>query len=246
MEDLKKKIEVRNLTKRFDKIVLNGINLDIYDGEFICIVGPSGCGKTTLLRILGGFESYSGIVSIDEKKVTHPCSSNFLVFQEFDQLFPWKTVSKNIEFGLALKGIENREPVVKKYIKLVGLEGSENKYPHELSGGMKQRVAIARALAVNPSVLLMDEPFGSLDAQMRRNLQNELVRIWQKLGITIVFVTHNIREAVTLGDRIIVLDDKGKVNEMIRVDLSRPHDMTNRKFGKIWKKIIGKVTKKLK
>jgi len=239
------KIKIRNLTKKFDSIILDGINLDVYDGEFLCIVGPSGCGKTTLLRILGGFESYDGEVFVDGKKVNEPHPDKILVFQEFDQLFPWKTVFKNVEFGLSLKEIENKK-LVKKYINLVGLQDSENKYPHELSGGMKQRVAIARALVMNPSVLLMDEPFGSLDAQMRRILRNELIQIWQQLKITIVFVTHNVREAVFLADRVIILGNNGKVIDVININLSRPHDPSDVKFGQIWKEIIGKVTKKLK
>lgn len=246
MKNLKKpKIQIRNLSKKFgDLTVLDNINLDIYQGEFICVVGPSGCGKTTLLRILGGFESYMGKVLIDGESIKYPYPDKILVFQEFDQLFPWKTVFKNIGFGLNLKDIKDKKKVIQKYINLVGLEGSENKYPHELSGGMKQRVAIARALVMNPSVLLMDEPFGSLDAEMRRNLRDELIQIWQKLKITIVFVTHNVREAVLLADRIVVLSERGKVLDITKVNLPRPHEPTNPEFARIWKKLIGKVARK--
>lgn len=237
------KMRVRKLRKNFgEHKVLRNINLDIEEGEFICIVGPSGCGKTTLLRTMGGFESYEGEILIDGEKVEEPSPKRLLVFQEFDQLFPWKTVRRNVEFGLSLEEREDKKERTQEYIDLVGLTGFEDKYPHQLSGGMKQRVALARALVMNPSVLLMDEPFGSLDAQMRRKLQGNLEEIWRKVGITIVFVTHNVREAVYLGDRIVVLDGEGRISEIVEVGMKRPHDPTSRKFGKIWKEIICKVS----
>jgi len=240
------KIRIRNLSKTFysSKPVkaLENINLDVYENEFLCIIGPSGCGKTTLLRIIAGLESYEGEILIDGNPVTSPDPDRFLVFQEFDQLFPWKTVFKNIEFGLHLKGAKDREKTVMHMISLVGLDGFEDAYPHQLSGGMKQRVAIARALAMDPSVLLMDEPFGSLDAQIRRRLQRELVQIWQEIHKTILFVTHNVRESVILADRVAVLTSSPATNKAtVNIDLPRHRDPASSKFGTVWSGLIGLI-----
>lgn len=240
------KIKIRNLSKTFyiSKPIkaLENINLDVYENEFLCIAGPSGCGKTTLLRIIAGFESYEGEVLVDGNPVTSPCPDRFVVFQEFDQLFPWKTVFKNIEFGLRIKGVKDRKKKVMEMISMVGLKGFENSYPHQLSGGMKQRVAIARALIINPSVLLMDEPFGSLDAQIRRRLQGELVQIWQEIHKTIIFVTHNVRESIKLADRVAVLTtNPGRNKAVVNIDLPRPRDPTSSHFGSLWNKTIGLI-----
>ena len=240
------KIKIRNFSKTFYSSepvkALENINLDVYENEFLCIVGPSGCGKTTLLRIIAGFESYEGEVLVDGNPVTSPGPTRFVVFQEFDQLLPWKTVFKNIEFGLRLKGVKDREKRVKEMISLVGLKGFENSYPHQLSGGMKQRVAIARALVMDPSVLLMDEPFGSLDAQIRRRLQRELVQIWQEIRETIIFVTHNVRESVILADRVAVLTaNPGRNKGVVDIDLPRPRDPASSQFGNLWSKVIGLI-----
>lgn len=242
------KIRIRNLSKTYNTSppvkALENINLDMYENEFLCILGPSGCGKTTLLRIIAGFEPYEGEVLVNGKPVKTPGPDRFVVFQEFDQLLPWKTVFKNIEFGLYLKGVKDRKETVMEMISLVGLDGFENSYPHQLSGGMKQRVALARALAMNPSVLLMDEPFGSLDAQMRRKLRSELVQIWQKIRKTIVFITHNIRESMMLGDRIAVLTGRpGRIKAVVNVDLPRPRDPGTTAFGKLWKEILDLIEK---
>lgn len=224
-------LTVRNLSKSFgSNKVLDKISFDVKDSEFLCVIGPSGCGKSTLLRILAGLESYEGEVSGGSRRL--------LVFQEFDQLLPWKTVYGNIEFGLKLQNEQAYDAKVRDIISLVGLTGFEEYYPHQLSGGMKQRVAIARALVMKPSVLLMDEPFGSLDAQMRRKLQCELMRIWRELCMTVVFVTHSIRESITLADRIVVLSGKGKVKGVISVDLSRPRNQASVRFGAYWQRTM--------
>lgn len=225
-------LKVENLSKSFGSHkVLDKISFQVEDGKFLCVIGPSGCGKSTLLRILAGLESYSGVITGDN-------SRRLLVFQEFDQLLPWKTVYGNIEFGLKLRNEKAYDQKMRDVIDLVGLAGFEEYYPHQLSGGMKQRVAIARALVLEPPVLLMDEPFGSLDAQMRRKLQGELIQIWEKLSMTVIFVTHNIRESITLADRIMVLNAKGKVKRVVEVKLVRPHNISSSKFAEIWKQLL--------
>ena len=229
------KVELKNVSKNFGALkVLNRLNLDVYDGEFLCLLGTSGCGKTTLLRIIAGFEPAEGTLLIENREVREPSPDRFMVFQEFDQLLPWKTVEDNISFMC------KTDPHM--LISLVGLNGFEKSYPHELSGGMKQRVAIARALAVNPSVLLMDEPFGSLDAQMRRKLQSELIEIWQRIKMTVIFVTHNIRESIILGSRVAVMRH-GKVKDIIDIPLPYPRDPSCSKFSEIWKKLLKAIEK---
>lgn len=224
-------LKVDKLSKSFGvHKVLDEISFQVEDGEFLCLIGASGCGKSTLLRILAGLESYEGEVSGE--------SQGFLVFQEFDQLLPWKTVYGNIEFGLKLRSQRGYNHKVNAIISLVGLTGFERYYPHQLSEGMKQRVALARALVLEPSVLLMDEPFGSLDAQMRGKLQDELVQIWRKLSMTIVFVTHSIREAVILADQIIVLNGRGKIKGVVGVNLPRPRNQASAQFGEYWQRTM--------
>ncbi|MDA8235100.1 MAG: ABC transporter ATP-binding protein [Clostridia bacterium] len=206
-------------------LALDNVNLEIKQGEFVALVGPSGCGKSTFLDILGGLATpNSGDIYIDGKPVKGPGLDRGIVFQGY-ALFPWRTIQHNIEFGLEIKGIpkNERKDIALKYLKLVGLEGFENRYPYELSGGMKQRVAIARALAFDPEILLMDEPFGALDAQTREVLQIELLRIWEETHKTIVFVTHSIDEAIFLADRVVIMTARpGKIKSDIRIDLPRP------------------------
>lgn len=202
---------------------LDDINLEVRAGEFLSIVGPSGCGKSSLLDILAGLvPPSSGRVLIDGATITGPSPDRAVVFQQY-ALLPWRTAIKNIEFGLEAKGIPARERTEKArhFLKLVGLEGFDNHYPHELSGGMKQRVAIARSLACDPGVLLMDEPFAALDAQTREILQDELLRIWEAAGTTIVFITHGIDEAVYLGQRVAVMSSRpGRIKTVVDIPLT--------------------------
>ena len=243
-------MEVKNVRKAFgDFVVFENISMKVKEGEFVCVVGPSGCGKTTLLRVIAALEKADeGSIYVDEKPMNEPSKEKGLVFQEF-ALFPWRTVRKNVEFGLEYGGIPltERRKISEKHLKLVGLSGWGAKYPYELSGGMKQRVAIARALANDPKILLMDEPFASVDAQTRNILQGELLRIWKETRKTIVFVTHNIDEAVYLADRVIVLTSPpAKIKRIHEIGLKRPRDRTSREFTKIRKKILQEVVEEVK
>ena len=218
-------------TRRSSVQALDDVSLQVHEGEFVCLVGPSGCGKSTLLNIIAGLESPdAGRVLADGKPVTGPGRERMVMFQE-SALFPWLDVLDNVLFGLKLKpNLKNaeRREVARFYLKLVGLEKSEQANIHELSGGMKQRVALARALAPNPRVLLMDEPFAALDAMTREQLYGDLQQIWAKRRKTIVFVTHNVREAACLGDRVILFSpNPGRIQEQFTVDLPRPRDINS-------------------
>jgi NitT/TauT family transport system ATP-binding protein len=218
------KIRVDRVSHAFDQWpVLEEVKFVVKCHELLCIVGPSGCGKTTLLRILGGLvEPLSGTVYLDEEEVVAPSPKTAMVFQHFG-LFPWKSVRSNIAYGLSNRGVHDRERV-ERMIEMIGLADAVDKYPHQLSGGMQQRVGLARALAVDPQVLLMDEPFGALDAMTREQLQDELLRIWdQDSGKTAVFITHDIDEAILLGDRVLVLaPNPGRVLTLLDIPLGRP------------------------
>jgi NitT/TauT family transport system ATP-binding protein len=209
-------------------LALDHINLQVRSGEFVCIVGPSGCGKSTLLHLIAGLQAQtSGQVLVDGHPVQGPGTDRILIFQEHG-LFPWLTVAENVEFGMKMKGVRKAERTEKMqhYLRLVHLAKFEKSYIHQLSGGMRQRVAIARALATEPDVLLMDEPFGALDAQTRDLLHDELERIWSDTGRTIIFVTHNVREAVRLGDRVVLLTFRpGRVKSEFPVELPRPRSL---------------------
>jgi len=209
-------------------LALDNINLRVRSGEFLCIVGPSGCGKSTLLHLVAGLHSpTSGKVLIDGKAIEGPGTDRILIFQELG-LFPWLTVGENVEFGMKMKGISKaeRQQQTEYYLRLVHLAQFRNSYTHQLSGGMRQRVALARALASEPDVLLMDEPFAALDAQTRDLLHDELERIWAETGRTIIFVTHNVREAARLGDRVVLLTFRpGRVKQEYVVDLPRPRHL---------------------
>ena len=206
---------------------LDGFDIDVEEGEFLSIVGPSGCGKSTFLNILLGLlKPDSGEVLMHGKKITGPGSDRAMVFQEFG-LLPWRTVQNNIELGLELKrtSAAKRRTVAERLVSLVGLGGFENHYPHELSGGMKQRVGLARALATDPDVLLMDEPFAALDAQTRDLMQVELLRIWREARKTVLFVTHQIDEAIYLSDRVMVMSKRpGRAKKSFTVELTRPRE----------------------
>ena len=212
-------------TRNGEMVALNGVSLDIMENEFICVVGPSGCGKSTLLNIIAGLlEPTSGKVYCDGEEVVGTGTERGVVFQQY-ALFPWMTVKKNVMFGLNLKGIKGQEAedIAMKYIKMVQLEDFINHYPKELSGGMKQRVAIARAYAVNPSVLLMDEPFGALDAQTRTQLQSELLEAWEKERKTCFFITHDVDEAIILAQKVIIMSARpGRIKEIVDVDIPYP------------------------
>ena len=205
------------------------VSLEIHTGEFVSLVGPSGCGKTTLLNMIAGFIPQSeGEITLGGRQVRGPGPDRGVVFQSF-ALFPWKTVLENVAFGPKMRGIPRgeRERIAKEYVALVGLAGSEGRYPNELSGGMQQRVGVARALANNPELLLMDEPFASVDAQTRMTLQEELTRVWEAKHPTILFVTHDVDEAVFLSDRVIVLSrSPGTVRAEVSIPLPRPRSWT--------------------
>jgi NitT/TauT family transport system ATP-binding protein len=240
-------VSVEHVTKVFPRdegeptVALKDINLAIEEKEFICIVGASGCGKTTLLRIIAGLETTSeGQILLSGKPIEGTDTDRGMVFQEYS-LFPWKSVIDNIAFGLEMRGIpktERREKA-EKYLKIIRMEQFRDAYPHELSGGMRQRVAIARALANEPKVLLMDEPFGALDAQTRNVMQRELLEIWEETKKTVIFVTHSVDEAVFLADRIVILSPRpGKIEEVITVDLPRMRDRTAQEFAEMRKYIL--------
>jgi len=227
-------LEVKDLCKNYktekgDVIALKNINFKTHRREFVCVIGPSGCGKSTLIRTLAGLEPHtSGEVLLDEKPVNGPGRDRGMVFQGYT-LFPWLTVKKNIMFGLEMNNISTTEAEKEAilWLELIGLEKFSNAYPHELSGGMKQRVAIARALVNQPRILLMDEPFGALDAQSRAKMQTHLLEIWRNIDITILFITHDLDEAIFLADRILVLKaHPGEVQELIEVPVARPRNIS--------------------
>ena len=226
-------------------LAIKEVNLEVRKGEFLAIVGPSGCGKSTFLDMIAGLaHQTSGEIYIDDKLITGPALDRGIVLQGY-ALFPWRTVRENVEFGLEIKGVPKSErgKISQQNIDLVGLQGFADRFPHELSGGMKQRVAIARALAYDPEVLLMDEPFAAVDAQTRETLQDELLRIWEETHKTIIFVTHSIDEAVFLADRVAVMTvNPGTIKEIVDINLPRPRQSSDirssAEFGwtrhKIW------------
>lgn len=240
-------ITLENVSKSFthleqEQIILQDINFNVDKGEFLCIVGPSGCGKTTLLRMIAGLDfPTTGRILEEETEISGPSIERGYVFQQYS-LFPWLNVLENVTFGLELRGMEENErnQKAREYLKMVGLSQAENSYPKELSGGMKQRVAIARSLVNDPHVLLMDEPFSALDVQTRHKLQEELVRIWREEQKTIIFVTHNVDEAVFLADRVVVLSrNPGTVIKSFQIDLNRIRDRAAPRFLELKKEITG-------
>ena len=245
------KLSVRQVSKHFrargiEVHALDRVSLDVEESEFVCLVGPSGCGKSTLLNIVAGLEAADeGTVLADGAAITAPGRERMMMFQEA-ALFPWLNVQDNVEFGLRLKpGLSRseRSEVAHFYLKLVGLERFRRSFVHELSGGMKQRVALARALAPNPRMLLMDEPFAALDALTREQLYGDLQRIWRERRKTIIFVTHNVREAVCLGDRVILFSaNPGRIREEFRIDLPRPRDINSVELAQY----SGRITAALK
>lgn len=240
-------IEIKDLSKDFIQKgevfhVLDHISLSIEKGEFICLLGPSGCGKTMLLNIIAGFEKVSrGSVTIDGKEVKRPATNHVTIFQHYG-LLPWRTVRRNVELGLEPKKIskKDRREIAEKYIEMVGLSDFADKHPYQLSGGMQQRVAIARALAVDPDIIFMDEPFGALDAITRTKMQDDILRISRSQKKTIIFVTHDIEEAIFLADRIVVMTpNPGKIKEIVPVRLGPNRDRTANDFLLVRDKVFG-------
>jgi NitT/TauT family transport system ATP-binding protein len=240
------RIRVRGLGKNYGALeVFRNINFDVGNREIVAIVGPSGCGKTTLLRCIDRLLPHDGgEILVGDTRVTEPIAGVAMVFQHFG-LFPWKTVSENVAYGLRMAGVSKAEIArkVPEFIKLVGLSGFENAFPYQMSGGMQQRCGLARALAVEPNVLLMDEPFAAIDAQTREILQFELLRIWQERPTAMVFVTHSIEEAVLLGHRVIVLKGRpSSIHETITIDLPEPRTretLRHPKFAELRERVWG-------
>jgi NitT/TauT family transport system ATP-binding protein len=229
-------------------LALDRINLQVKAGEFLCIVGPSGCGKSTLLHLIAGLHHQtSGQVLVDGKPIQGPGTDRILIFQELG-LFPWLTVGQNVEFGMKMKGVSKaeREEKIRQYLRLVHLSQFKDSYTHQLSGGMRQRVALARALATEPDVLLMDEPFAALDAQTRDLLHDELERIWAKTGRTIIFVTHNVREAIRLGDRVTLLTFRpGRVKSEFPVNLPRPRHLEDVAVARAAREVLDELREEI-
>lgn len=243
-------VAIRNISKEFKTggtslLALDNVSCDIADGEFVCVVGHSGCGKTTLLNILAGFlPPTGGEILIDGKSTKSAQSSIGVVFQEY-ALFPWRTALRNVEFGLETHGVPRKERAeqARHFLDLVRLSDFADTYPHQLSGGMRQRVAVARAMAYDPALLLMDEPFGSLDAQTRERLQTLVQEIWQKTSKTIFYVTHNLGEAVFLAERIVIMASKpGRIRNIVRVDLPRPRDPLSAEFIEIQRAVTAQIS----
>ena len=235
-------LKIENLTKTYTSgsnvnTIIENLNLEIQKGEFVCILGPSGCGKSTLIRCIASFEDYEGTITSNNKIVTKPSTDRIMVFQDFNQLYPWKTVEKNIQYPLKLKGVKDKQTLKKitnDVLKKVDLDGKQKFYPHELSGGMKQRVAIAKALALKPDIVLMDEPFAALDAMTRNNLQKELLDLFNKENITIIFITHNIQEAIVLGTRVMLMSKDGKIIIDKINPLEKPCSPSSKGYGELW------------
>ena len=227
---------------------LQNIDLEIEQGEFVCIVGPSGCGKSTLLHLLAGLDRpTTGQVTVDGAPVTGPGTDRILLFQELG-LFPWLTVRQNVEFGMKLSGVSKAERAERArfFLRMVHLSHFEDHYIHQLSGGMKQRVALARSLTLKPKILLMDEPFAALDAQTRDLLHDELERVWKETSPTIVFVTHNVREAVRLGDRVLLMSFRpGRIKKEFEIDLPRPRHVEDSDVAQLSKEILGQLREEI-
>ncbi len=235
-------LKIQGLSKVYDddsseQAVIDDLSFEVEEGEFLCILGPSGCGKTTLLRCIAGFERFKGSILVNDRPITGPGTDRIMVFQDFNQLFPWLTVEKNIQFALKRQGMKDRAQlaaITSDVLKKVKMSGHEKDYPYQLSGGMKQRVAIARALALKPSIILMDEPFAALDAITRNTLQQELLAISQQENCTFIFITHNIQEGIVLGTRLMLMQPGGKIAIDTQNPLARPLSPSSPGYGALW------------
>ena len=245
MDERTAKLTLKHISKTFydkqgEHPTISDVSFDVYDNEFLVILGPGLCGKTVLLNTVAGLESpTSGQIFLDGREIDGTDPSIGMVFQK-KAVLPWKTVMQNVEFGPKMRGVPKaeRRKTAQKFINLVGLQNFENSFPHELSGGMKQRVGIARAYANDPEILILDEPFGALDAQTRYSMQNEIIRVWKSEKKTVIFVTNNIEEAIYLGDRIVLLSKQpATVKEIYQIDLPRPRDVLSREFLSLREKI---------
>jgi len=238
-------LEIENLSKSFidqqkENRVIENLSLSVDKNEFVCVLGPSGCGKTTMLRCIAGFENYSGLVKVNGEIKGKPDTDRIMVFQDYNQLFPWKTVEKNIQYPFRIKGIKDKDELKRisdEAVRKVKLEGYEKYYPYQLSGGMKARVAIAKALALKPEIILMDEPFAALDAMTRRDLQNEMRIIAEEEDCTVIFITHNIQEAIILGTRLVVLAKGGRVILNEKNQIQKPVTPASEGYGAVWEKL---------
>jgi len=235
-------------TARGALVALENINLEVSEGEFLCLIGPSGCGKSTLLNLMAGLDQpTSGEIWMDGRRIEGPGTERLVIFQELG-LFPWLTVQENVEFGLRMQGLSKQERRARsqQYLRLVHLSGFETSYVHQLSGGMKQRVALARSLVTEPDVLLMDEPFAALDAQTRDLLHEELARLWAETGKTIVFVTHNVREAVRLGGRVILLTFRpGRIKSEFVITLPRPRHLEDPELALTAREVLAQLKEEI-
>lgn len=233
-------LKIENLVKQYDnsdRVIIDNMDLNVYEEDFLCILGPSGCGKSTLIRCIAGFEDYNGTIEVSGQKVTKPGSDRIMVFQDFNQLFPWKTVLGNITYPLKVGGMKDkneRNKVAEKYLEKVNLLQYKDYYPHQLSGGMKQRVAIAKGMALGSKIILMDEPFAALDAMTRNQMQDELIHIKEKDKMTVIFITHNIQEAISLGNRIMVMSKDGKIKEHMHNPIKKPVTPASEGYGELW------------
>jgi len=247
------KLLLENISRAFPSangttLAIDNLSLNVKEGEFLCIVGPSGCGKSTLLNIMAGLDRpTAGRIYANGRLLDGPVSGHILIFQDLG-LFPWLSVRENVEFGLKMNGMDERQrhERARHFLRLVHLSKFEKSYVHELSGGMRQRVALARALALEPQLLLMDEPFAALDAQTRDRLHEELERIWQETSSTIVFVTHNVREAVRLGDRVLLLTFRpGRIKKAYFIELPRPRSMEDPELAVVSRKLLAQLREEI-
>ena len=237
------RLQVNHLSKNYRTTpdtadIFTDLNLTVNNGEFLCILGPSGCGKTTLVRCIAGLEDYEGIILVDGEPVSGPDPDRMMVFQDYNQLFPWKTVLGNVQYPMIINGVRGKKELRERAeakLKMVGLLDYEDYYPHQLSGGMKQRVAIARGLVMNPKILLMDEPFAALDAMTRNRLQVELRSIKEEEKLTVIFITHNIQESIVLSDRIIMMDKDGRIKLDKQNTIPKPVTPDSEGYGAMWR-----------